>query len=61
MKSDYVCLAEDTNARVRKVSIPRVVGVIGEATLNRNVRKFYPLSFFNQLKRTNTFFRKVYT
>lgn len=57
-KSDHVCLTGDFNARVGNISIPGIAGTFGEYTLNRNGQELRQFASFNELKITNTFFRK---
>ncbi|XP_039280839.1 uncharacterized protein LOC111056792 [Nilaparvata lugens] len=57
-KSDYVIVAGDLNARVGNHPIPQVVGTFGECHLNENGRHLRDFCTFNDLKITNTFFKK---
>ncbi|XP_022204516.1 craniofacial development protein 2-like [Nilaparvata lugens] len=57
-KADYVIVAGDLNARVGNQPIPQVVGTFGEYHLNENGRQLRDFCTYNELKITNTFFRK---
>ena len=57
-KNHEILLMGDMNARVGNVPIPNIVGVFGEDTLNDNGEVLREFATFNELKITNTFFRK---
>lgn len=57
-KTEYIIIAGDLNARVGNQPIPQVVGTFGECHLNENGRQLRDFCTFNELKITNTFFRK---
>ena len=54
-KNDYSLVVGDLNARVGKLTIPRIVGPNGENTLNVNGR-LRDFCSFNDMRITNTFF-----
>lgn len=58
IRTDYVIVAGDLNARVGSTPIPGVVGCFGEDVINRNGQELRQFASFNKLKITNTFFRK---
>ncbi|KAJ4431193.1 hypothetical protein ANN_19790 [Periplaneta americana] len=57
-KTDHMLILGDLNARVGNVPIVNIVGAFGEITLNENGKTLRDIATFNQLKITNTFFRK---
>jgi hypothetical protein len=57
-KSDYVVVAGDLNARVRKQPIPNTIGIFGENHINKNGQKLREFATYNDLKITNTFFQE---
>jgi endonuclease/exonuclease/phosphatase family metal-dependent hydrolase len=57
-KNSSVILAGDMNARVGSLAIPGVVGTFGEQHINRNGNALRDFATFNNMKITNTFFRK---
>lgn len=57
-KTDHMLILGDLNARVGNVPIVNIVGAFGEITLNENGKTLRDFATFNQLKITNTFFRK---
>ena len=56
--NDYVLLMGDLNARVGKDPIPGLIGIFGEEQQNQNGTHLREFVTFNELKITNTFFRK---
>jgi len=60
-KNDYVIVAGDYNARVRKVPIDGILGTNGEVTINSNRYRLKDFATVNELKITNTFFRHKFT
>lgn len=56
---DHIILAGDMNAIIKKEPIPQLIGVglYGENSLNQDGRKLGEFVTFNELKKTNTFFR----
>ena len=57
-KTDHIVIAGDLNARVGKSPIPNVCGTYGEETINENGKVLRNFATFNELKLTNTFFKK---
>lgn len=57
-KGDYLIISGDLNARIGKIPIPEVVGAFGEDTLNRNGHELRHFAAYNELRITNSFFRK---
>ena len=57
-KSDSLIISGDRNARVGIQPIPNVVGTFGEVCVDRNGQTLREFTSFNDLKITNTFFRK---
>lgn len=57
-KKDYLIIAGDLNARVGNINIPNVIGKFGEETINKNGEELKEFVTYNDLKITNTFFRK---
>lgn len=55
MKTKYVIVAGDLNARVGLISILRVVGCLGENVVNRNGQGLRQFTCFRKLKIMNTF------
>jgi exonuclease III len=57
-KSDSLIISGDLNARVGNQPIPNVVGNYGEDCINKNGQILREFASFDDLKITNTFFRK---
>jgi hypothetical protein len=48
----------DLNARLGNYPIPKIVSTLGEETINDNGELIRGFAMYNNLKITNTFFRK---
>jgi hypothetical protein len=57
-KSDSLIISGDLKARVGNQPVPNVVGTFGEDCISRNGQTLREFASFNDLKITNTFFRK---
>ena len=56
--SDSVIISGDLNTGVGNQPLPNVLGTVGEDHINRNGQTLREFASFNDLKITNTFFRK---
>lgn len=57
-KTDHILIAGDLNARIGKIPIPRIIGTNGEEHINKNGERLIYFVTYNDLKITNTFFKK---
>ena len=58
IKSDFLIIVGDMNARIGQQPIPKIIGSFGEPHLNSNGMELREFVTFNELKVTNIFFRK---
>ena len=56
--SVHLIIAGDLNVRVGNIPVPNVAGIFGESVMSENGKELRGFVTFNELKLTNTFFRK---